>query len=129
MQTPNGSVGFFPWLMTIGDETVEFEFSAYDEWSSLKAQYVFRSFDRVSTSELKQRLSSVIHEEETVDIDHISESALDATLWTFSEAEPTSALATQEVHLDVLGSTIGVWDVKFSTPIHEFKLNGAWIKH
>ncbi|MFE2722464.1 hypothetical protein [Kitasatospora sp. NPDC059327] len=133
MQIPGGdTTGLLPISMVIGEiddlgnPQVDFGFRFYNS-GAFGADYSFLSLDisGVSTSNLQQQLNSLIVTS-PVSMAAIPSQEPDATLRTFSEAPPTSALTPQTVRLFLGGFLRGEWIVNFDTPIHSFNLDGRW---
>ncbi|MFD9211292.1 hypothetical protein ACFVZM_34050 [Streptomyces sioyaensis] len=131
---PSHKTGLIPARMRL-DETDEFgngiarfTFFFYDD-GALEASYDFTSLNvsEVSTSGIDQRLDSAIVVTPS-STDSIPLVEKDAGLQTLSDAPPTSALQTQTVSLSLGGDLAGKWTITFEVPIHEFNLDGWWVK-
>ncbi|MFI0507522.1 hypothetical protein ACH3WN_32525 [Streptomyces albogriseolus] len=111
-----------------GNGIARFSFRYYDDGAFQEAfDFTSLDADEVSTSDLDQQLAvDIIITPDSVDSLPMVDQ--DAGLQTLSDAPATSALETQTISLSLGGSFVGKWSVTFEVPIHEFNLDGSWVK-
>lgn len=112
--------------MLIGDETVAFEFSFWED-GVLRAMCTYQSKDvgLVLTSISTQSLRATVIDGPT-SLDEIPLRATDAALLTVSKAPVDIPKLDHRVRLILQGILAWEWEMHFEAPVSMFRLDGLW---